>query len=398
LLGRSRLEAFLAATILAGSWEFAYHSRWIAPDALMVQFALLSFLCLALGRARKTVRWFYIGAIAAGLAAGTKYPGALSLFFLIAGAAQTRWQQDRSLKVVLKQSVGLAATAFTTFVVTTPGVLIDPFAFFGHIRYLQSMYKGGHYGYTVTPGFPHLLKILEYYSLQFFSHYWAISIVFASLFLIGLVALLLERQPLTLLLVAFSAAYVGYFSQQAELDVRNVLVAAPLLCIGAARGIMVIRERLAPRLRLGLAAVVAMVLLVNFGWQVYAARQIKIRNHLDRFMAQFVEYVRRSPDDKVFISAKLAQSLRTLPGPIPDNLVTDPNAPHTKVAFFQTEGPDRLWENWTSNWWGMYETTFGPLEVNLEAYSTFVGNERIILMPAEHLKKLPLKIQDMVAR
>src|SRR5215510_1955670 len=83
VLGRSRIEALLAAAILAASWEFAYHSRWIAPDGVMMQFALLSFLCLAMGMTRKTGRWFYFAAVAAGLATGTKYTGALVLPFVV---------------------------------------------------------------------------------------------------------------------------------------------------------------------------------------------------------------------------------------------------------------------------------------------------------------------------
>ena len=79
-------------------------------------------------------------------------------------------------------------------------------------------------------------------------------------------------------------------------------------------------------------------------------------------------------------------------------MVFDPSAPHTKAAFFQTEGADEFWMNWPSNWWGMYEKTFGPLEVNLEAYSTFAGNQRIIVVSSEHFKKLPITENDLLIR
>ena len=73
----------------------------------------------------------------------------------------------------------------------------------------------------------------------------------------------------------------------------------------------------------------------------------------------------------------------------------DLKAPHTKAAFLQTEGPGISPLNWPSNSWGLYEANFGSLEVNLEAYTTFVGNERIIVVTAENFKKLPLREKVM---
>ena len=73
LCDRTRLEAFLAAAILALSWEVGYHSRWAAPDAVMMQFVVLGFLCLAAAAVRKSNQWLHLGAVAVGLAADRKY-------------------------------------------------------------------------------------------------------------------------------------------------------------------------------------------------------------------------------------------------------------------------------------------------------------------------------------
>ena len=35
----SRIEALLAASLLALSWEVSYHTRWVAPDGLLMQFS-----------------------------------------------------------------------------------------------------------------------------------------------------------------------------------------------------------------------------------------------------------------------------------------------------------------------------------------------------------------------
>ena len=41
-------EGAIAAALLGTSWQFAYHARWIAADAVMVSFAALSTMCLVL--------------------------------------------------------------------------------------------------------------------------------------------------------------------------------------------------------------------------------------------------------------------------------------------------------------------------------------------------------------
>jgi 4-amino-4-deoxy-L-arabinose transferase-like glycosyltransferase len=391
VLGRSRLEAFLAAAILACSWEFAYHSRWIAPDGVMMQFGLLCFLCLAIGLARQSNRWFNVAAVAAGVAAGTKYPGVFVLPFLLIGAAYLERQRGSSARAAFQRILKLAAITVVTFVITSPAVLLDPFRFFAELKWQRTVYATSWYGYTIKPGMEHFLRLMKYFSFQLFSHYWGISIVLAALCIIGILAMVRERRLVTLLMLAFALLYVGYFSQQGAMIVRNLLVVVPVLCLASARGVMTVAHYARPRLRPVFAAVVAMLLAVNLGWEIYAALTIKFRNHFEHFVQQFANYVAQSPEETFFVSKKLTNVLQKSVGNIPSNIVADPQAAYTKVAFLQTESADIFWEKWPSNWWGMYETTFGPLEVNLEAYSTFIGNQRILVTTVEHFRRLPIK-------
>jgi hypothetical protein len=395
VLGRSRLESFLAAGVLSGSWEVAYHSRFVAPDMIMMQFELLSFLCLAIAFRTKRLGWFYAGAIAAGLAIGTKYTGGIVMPFFAAGAAVVLWQQTRSVRFLLKHIAGLLITTGVVFVITTPGVLLDPFRFFGQLAEQREIYGSSWYGYTVTPGLRHFGRILEYFLLQLFSHYWGLSVILAAVCLVGIVALVRERTLFNVLAVSFVLAYIVYFSQQAVMIVRNVLVVAPFFAAAAARGIIVIAQRCGSWKRALVYAVVGGVLAANVAWQIYAALETKKRYHLDYFAKEFVRYVEKSPAETIFVSRKLSNAISMFGLVVPGNLVTGPSTPYTKVAFFQSEGADKLWESWPSNWWGMYDKTFGPLEVNLEAYSTFVGNERILVVSAEKFKKLPLTEKDL---
>ena len=75
---RGPLEAWLAASLLGGSWEVAYHARWLAPDGVLVTLAAVVLLgavraCLEPARRGSLV----MAALAAGAACGTKWPAAL---------------------------------------------------------------------------------------------------------------------------------------------------------------------------------------------------------------------------------------------------------------------------------------------------------------------------------
>ena len=396
ILGRTRVEAFLAAAILGGSWEFGYHSRWIAPDVVMAQFALLAFLCIAMGLTRKTRRWFDFAAVAAGLATGTKYPGALVVLFVIAAATRVQWQLGERWTSILKRTAKLGGIAFATFVITSPGILIDPFRFVAELKFEREVYATGFFGHTVKPGLTHLLAILKYFFLELFSPYWTVSGLLAVLCVIGLVILGKEMRTFNVLALLFAGVYVFYFSTQGAMLVRNLMVVAPFLCLAAARGIMALSDRIRPRLWWGFATIVGVALLLSYGWQVGAAVTVKFRHHQEDFVSQFTDYVRKSPSVTVLMSAKLSKYLNQYGGQIPQNLTTDPTIPHDKVAFLQSEGADVHWEKWPANWWGMYEATFGAREVNLEAYPTFVGNERIHLTSNRHFERLPLKTEEMI--
>jgi len=396
VLRRSSFEAFLAAAILAGSWEVAYHARWVAPDGVMMQFAWLGFLCLAIAMHTRVMRWLYLGAVAIGLAVGTKYPGVLVLPFFIVGAAQMLWHKRYALAFAVKHIAGLTATTGIVFVFTTPGAVLDPFRFLYQTRVQEETYSTGWYGFSVTPGMAHLGDMLHYFAREVFSHFWPISIVLALFCALGILSLIAERRLLIWLAAGFCLVYMIYFAQQSAMIVRNLLIIAPFLAIAGARGVVVAGERLGLNARVAFHSMIVSLVAVNLGWEVYAAREIKVRFHPEHYMNKFAAYTRTEAHDRFLVSAKLSDALSRIQAPVGTNIVRDPTDPYTKVAFFQSEGPDRTWQLWPSNAWGLYTKMFGPLEVNLEAYSTFLGSERILVVTSAAFKSLPLNASDLV--
>ncbi len=166
---RSRLEALLAAGILGLSWEIAYHARWGAPDAVMMQFgALTLLLTVTAARRPEQARWRHLAAVAAALATGTKYPAGLLLIpvLLVSMFASTEKRSVRGTAVVVVNVVLIYAAAF---LITTPGAVLQPWAFLRALLVEGGWYSQGHWGYTIPAGALHLGRMLDYLGLVLLS-------------------------------------------------------------------------------------------------------------------------------------------------------------------------------------------------------------------------------------
>ena len=95
---KNQFESFLASTLVGLSWEIHYHSRWFAPDAVMMQFGamFLGFVLASTQSAhpKKILRW---AAVACAFIVATKYNGgilSLVLFpvvwWTVRGAGESR--------------------------------------------------------------------------------------------------------------------------------------------------------------------------------------------------------------------------------------------------------------------------------------------------------------------
>lgn len=108
---------FLAALFLAVAYQHVRESHFATTDVPFVFFATASIAAAAEGRLQKRRTLLRVGALLAGLAASTKYPGALALVpVLFLGAS--RRERARDL-------VAIAALFAGAFAVTSPFVLLD---------------------------------------------------------------------------------------------------------------------------------------------------------------------------------------------------------------------------------------------------------------------------------
>lgn len=372
-------EALLAASLLGLSWEVGYHARWAAPDVLMMMFSALCVMALLRAlEVPERRRWLWLGALAAGLATGTKYNAGLLLLPLLG----VGWATDRgrSLRERLVTSAQLFATFSATFLVTTPGAVLRPLVFLQNVRFEMRHYgELGHYGFTVGAGRDHLSRILEYVATVLPSPYLVPSLAVTLLVLVGVGVVLRESRGKALLLVGVPLLYVAYVSTQRVMFVRNLLFLAPFGAVLAARGAGALAD-LVPgtRWRRVVGAAVGVLLLSNLYFGVAAAETIRDRKS-DRFVLELGEYLAGRRDARYFVTPQIAQRLKGAGVELPASVVTEVGEAAGCDYFVGWRHELRPVETWPGLMKGGFVRVFGPSEVNLEYYATWPEPHVVVL-------------------
>lgn len=368
-------QALLAASILAFSWEFAYHIRWVTPDGLMAMFSALTILLIVTAYMRPAERWSWLrlAAVAAGLAAGSKYPAGmvvlpllLALYFL---------EKDSGFRQFAMRAIALMFITGITFLLTTPGVYVQPIDFLITMRATMIMYGGRHEVHAVNGGFEHLSRIVQYFTLVGFSPFMPVALVFSLSMVAGIYAAFKENWKLALVIAIYPLFYLLYFSRQQTMIIRNYLFVLPYLAIFSAHGITYVLSLLRARwMKYAFSTVIAALLLVNAIWLGYAAQTIADRG-TDRFTREFAAYIAAHPDTTFYLTDAAIDGIPT----DLDNVVTSPDEAEL-VAFYAFDDAVHCIP---ANRPELIVRWFGPLELHYDYYTTWRGEDRIILMRAD---------------
>jgi 4-amino-4-deoxy-L-arabinose transferase-like glycosyltransferase len=387
--GRSPLEALFAAMLLAGSWEISYHSRWIAPDTIVMQFsALCLLLCACVLSSPAWKRWAKCAAVSAGLAAGTKYPAALLLVPVLTAAIARKSESCSLFRIAAK----LCLIALATFIITTPGALLQPWPFLHWLAYQHRHYGSEtHLGYTVAGPWDHTVKILIYQAFVLWSHWaWLAALLFA-LAPAGAVWMCRKDRPLALVALIFPIVYLAWFSTQRVMIVRNLLVVSPFIAFLCARGLGELTSLLRHKvLQSALILSAAAILIVNAIFVIHASLTIiESGNTLTYDLRGLRDFIRQHASDTAFyLSAPTRDLLRQLDPSAADQ----PNPPHASrqlIVVGSHDDNDTL--QWPANIWNLAAVDFGPRDVNFNYYPTWMRN-RIVALDLDRAKTLPVDV------
>jgi 4-amino-4-deoxy-L-arabinose transferase-like glycosyltransferase len=375
--GRHWIEALLAASILGCSWEVAYHLRWVAPDGVLMQFGALTLLCvIAALRHERPRAWIALAAVAAGLATGTKYPGGLLLVpvLLAAVAAHRRGALPGALSGLLRPLV-----LFTiTYLLTTPGTLLEPAKFVEDVLYEMQHYRSGHSSHQIGAGPEHLLENLRYLALVLLSPAPLAAAFWSALALVGAAALWRESRLGALAFLSFPLLYLLQMSSQRAMLVRNLLVLAPFLALLAARGAAVLWRRCPGRaVRAAFGALVVGLVLVDAARLLHAARTIRAPDPA-RDLRELAAWARARPDTRFIFSDRLQAALARAGEPLPPNLVTEQGRPYDRIAFYALEAFEAGQQIHLNV--PLHSVWFGPWDVNIDYYPSWLGSDRIVIL------------------
>jgi hypothetical protein len=266
-----------------------------------------------------------------------------------------------------------------TFLLITPGALIEPERMIQDVRYEIGHYRTGDMGYTVSAGWEHLSLLLVYLFGVFFSNYFWISLWFSGLFLIGLFSLVKENWKAieTWVFLSVPLLFLPYISQQGVMMVRNDLLLFPFLAILAARGMTIIwKSRFIQTSSIARAIVVVgliSALSMNYSWLNYAAESIPASAATDR-PRELRNYLLANQETTFYLSAEASGLVDSNEFP---NVVGDPSLADKLVFVFRevnfplANRPD------------IYDPVFGPYEVNFDYYPSWNEDGRIVVMPME---------------
>jgi hypothetical protein len=272
-----------------------------------------------------------------------------------------------------------------SYLVTTPGTVLDPIVFADGLNWILGVYNGGHIGYTVRPGFPHLWLLVRYLAVSLFSPYTPFAILFFASAIAGGVFCWREDRRLAALLIGFPVLFATFFCwKYTVFIVRNFLLLAPFLAILSARGLAEALLRLRPRAaRVTLAIVICGALIANAAWLILAGESI--RHHDDRSAASdAVKYVRDHPRTRFRVSPRVTALAADRGVTLPSNSVQT-NA--DEVVFFALSEGIPV-ERWIVNDPWLTRAVFGPREVNFNYYSTWSGSDRVVVMTIEKARAI----------
>jgi hypothetical protein len=383
VLGHRPWQALVAAAGMGLSWEFAYHSRFVVPDCLVVSFSALALLGLALQHRTREPRYLYLVAVVVGLATGTKYPAVFLLGPLLLASAFSL--PARAVVAQLRRMAALSAVSFAVYLVTTPATLLDPFEFIRGTRFISNYYATvKHGGYTVGSAAEHTKLVFQYLCLDYFSTYrpLAIALFLASIF--GGVQWLRRDRRLALVLLALPVGFATLFCIKYRLvTVRNYHFFMPFIAVLLARAVADLEAFIPKRYpRWPLAGALGALGLLQAGRLITAAESI--RNANPRADArEALSYVREHPDTRFRVSSgvRAAAALKQ-EAKLPKNVT---RGPADSVVFLRrTEGPGP-WDWKTNDPW-LFERVFGPREVNVNWYSSWGGYDHVVVMSFEKAK------------
>ncbi len=245
--------ALLAAALLAVMPLHVRESHYVLTDVPVTLFVTIAFLLSLGAHERPNARAFAIAGAAAGLAAATKYNGAIALVLPLIAC----WMTPAVRPSRIVASLAALGAFLAAFLITAPYTLLDLPAFLNGFARLAAAYRGP--SHNADPIFLIYLKHLRN------AWHWPATLLVAGGLALGATrAIKGPGRVKWTLAVAFPVLYFWFISRQSLVYGRYLLPILPLLALLAAgavvSGVSQLRRYQIPR-SVRNALILALVLL-----------------------------------------------------------------------------------------------------------------------------------------
>lgn len=384
LLTENNLVSLISAAFLAFSWELIYHSRWIAPDTIMMVNMVASVFYATQYYYAQNSKCIICGSIFGGLALASKYTAGLVFFpiWLASWFVDTKNYVTKNKKI--KNLLFFSTITSLTFLVLTPGFALEfkklSQDLFRHVE----IYSSGYRVYTLPDYFlSHFKNLIEYFSLSVFSPNLYLSVFISLLLLPGVWMLKWQKAQVNIIWLSFPFTYFIFFCFQDVFLIRNYQCLLPFLATLAALGVFCFtKARLFKDLCLAAVTIVIVFnLYINFKYSLSIFMYSEKRNN-----KKLIENIKKNKNTQFFVTSEAAEEVDRSNITFPSNVVLSDTLPNNfkgKVIANSRTVPH--WPAYQDNF--IYEV-IGPKEVNFNYYPEWASYRRFLVVTSENYKSL----------
>jgi 4-amino-4-deoxy-L-arabinose transferase-like glycosyltransferase len=379
--GTGWLAATVSGAIVLSSFQVFYHSRWIAPDCLVMLTAAMTIASALWAIRSKRLVPLLLTAMSAGLATAAKYPAGILLLLPLFAAACASDVPSRVARVLIVFGA--------TYLVVTPGTVLEPVQFVKDVLDELDLYRRlGLYNYTVDPGLPHLGRIVDFLAFRFGSSHEVISLLVLTATIVGAAAAWRRDWRVAVLLAGTPVVYIIYFATGRTLVVRNLLILVPFIAVLTAITVDTLASSFRSRVtRAAVPVAVATLLALNWPTLLQAAKSVRDFDP-EGWRESLLTYITAHPNRRFAASPQVSALLG--PGTTHSRLLHAPEDADTYLYFMREyirayvpgRPPGTKTLAAITNRRNIYTVIVGPSDIDLDYYPTWTGLPRIVSVNA----------------
>ncbi len=387
-----RISGLKGGVIASGvyflSWELSYHSRWIAPDAILCSVAGV-FLGAAVWSWQSKSRWAYLlPALVAGFAASIKYQGVVLLIPAVILALVQLKPKIEHWKEVTIRLLGTGCAFVGGFLLLTPGAVLQPHLLLHQFGMMNHQYHSltGWPNYHGAPNpeatsshLQYFVEMMRYVLLYLPSHYVLISIGITAIAAIGLWRLFHQDRWLCGLVIAPVALLTISYSTYVNIVVRNFLIFLPFMALLTGIGGAWLLSTLKLRWRYVVVAVLVGMALINTALGLRTANEIR-SNSISSAIKSAASFMDAHPTDHFAVSRNFRAQAHHAGVSLGSNVVTGTRNAQYEVFLFSdvTNNTVPVLRYWPAIFPNSI-TTFGAPEINVSYYPQWDMNFVVML-------------------